>query len=672
MKRNYKINVPIPRKSTREVERCITSVVECGPYIFTADVAGTLLISESTAFSNGETPLIDRNVLEKIGYENESDWTSCTTLHIESAQVVRVPDSNKNIVICIRVIMYHLVKVKSNEPVDPKKKATEESQAAIKCRFLVGDFVQWRPSNNQSEFTAQGIPDNRYNFKISNEIFLDKFTEDQVPLWWKSPAECISTDLALDSVFCSVVTKGSERCGKIYELEPVSMDFKDEVELHATETPDIGTQEQGQEASISPAAAAEEEPPRFEEQPHTPATIAVLAHKSPAVNALAISKLHIIPMSSIAKNDPSEQILIVCIPQQQPSAWFILGLQKKKTAPDERARAPTEVDPKKKGKEKESVEPLEFIPYAMYQKSSFNLTSKMTALSLNIHRNIMVVGQLDGVVNLYNLLDLSLVATVANHRKPITALWLFCVPNSGVFYIVSGSSNGTICFYSCASDTPSEFEMNFKKSLSSLKLIDFQFDIPGSPVLQILGSVRPGSAMTAPFILVQYACGKIGLYDYTRGTLIGCMEDTVREGFALMKLNLLTYGGIEDFRPVEEEDPSLSATQTQAQAAIDWGGMSAVDLVSSLHSHRVIGVTAGKNFHIMYMKQRSDGRNDVLMFTFAPTFPTNTEKSIKLNIMNAPLVPTQLVRTQSGKSKTDGTSRKSRLTKNLKEFSNYL
>lgn len=694
LKRNYKLDHPINMEAIKEREQCITTFMECDGYLFTASVDGNLKISGV----EDDVAIIDENLINSHIDEEAAEssvWTSYSHLNIDCIRNIQSRYSD-NTETCMRVAVYHLVATKP-EAGDPKKVPVTDVPRVISYRVIVVDLVLLKDQrtvevDDDGNCIPQEVPP-QFTFNVVHELFVDKFVEDQTDTWKNSPGDFINIDMSLDGKFFSVVTRGPEGCCKIYQLGAVNTTPPVVVKR-------INEGEDGEEGNGE--GAAENVP---DNAPVDPTILAILEQNSGVLDGLTIKSVILVvsdePTSKHVHNEkpsppttgdtdetktaPSVELegefSFLCFPEEA-KCWFTLGLQKivvEEEIVDEKAAGKKD---DKKGKGAVEVEEPDPFLYSVFQKSVFNLCSGLTCYKLDHQRNIMVIGQHDGSVNLFSLADLSLVSTVANHQRPVTSLWLFCQQDKGVFYLVSGSANGTLCFYSCQGQIKSDFESNFAKSLFSLQLIDYRFDVNDCHVVQIQGPAKHNTM--SPFVYVQYSTGSIAVYDYTKAALVGSVNSTMRKGFEFIQLKTLSYDSIRAFaaKPIDadtiESQSQVPSTEEPVETpAFPSSLPSDAEILSSVHLQRSISMVLGRKFACLY--QQAD--QSLLLCEYIPTTsippqpmsvmdPLKT--TAKISIYHNSIEPLQLLKKHTAKSRSERISRKTKLAKSMKEFFNVM
>ena len=703
LKRNYKIDHPMKIDAKKEIEHCVTNFVECDGYLFVTNQRGNLRI---TPASNDST-ITEEDLTESQIDEEGNGWSSLSHLTIDSVRNIqsRYDDTE----VCMRVVLYHLVALKqAPTTVDPKKKA-EPPETRNCYRVLLADLVLLK--NKSSTEPEDDTEDNEaapsFTFSIVHELMVDKFTDDQIGAFIQSPGDALSIDMSFDGSFCSVVSRGSEGGCKIYQLGSVNILPKPVVKVKPPPSEEEG---EGEGEAAQPSAEEKEEEEEEEEEVipwgvvSDPIVLALLEHKSSVINDLSIDSIVLLalpeqkpveqpaapatpaaPLVAVEgghapgvghveeeKENPLpilEGFTFICIPANPSKCWFTLGLQRI-------IEEPVVVDEKaaKKGKAAEVVEPADPLLYSVFQKAATTLCSQITCCKFDSLRNILVIGQYDGSVNLFNLSDLSLVTTVANHKRPITSLWIHCQQEKGIFYLVSGSTNGTLCFYSCVHDT-SEFEVHFEKSLFSMKVIDYRFDIADSYVVQIQGPSKPNPLF--PYVFVQYSTGHMAVYDYTKASLTGSLCSTVRDNFDIMQLKPVTYENLGSTVPAGEMVEVSPGPPSPTPVPL----MSDVDILASLHLKKSISIALDRTFSCLFLRPNNtllqceyistSNQSNPMTLMGQGSAMSMTSKS-KISIHSTPLDPIHLLKKHSTKSKNERSLRKAKLAKSMQEFSNLL
>lgn len=218
--------------------------------------------------------------------------------------------------------------------------------------------------------------------------------------------------------------------------------------------------------------------------------------------------------------------------------WFIFGLR---TVPPP-SLPPVPVSPRADAKKDKAVisATVAVVPETSPDDPSkriwvldllrhFPLTSSVTTVEFDSKRSLLILGQMDGSISLWDLKGMMLISLSTKHHSPVTSLCL----TQGVtsYFLVSGDANGVLCFHklhvaaSLASDLnpPSSADLSMSTSpILSSELIDFRLDFTRESIVRIWPLQSSGVSV----VIVQVSSGRLVAYDADGAELLGRLSLT--------------------------------------------------------------------------------------------------------------------------------------------------
>jgi hypothetical protein len=220
--------------------------------------------------------------------------------------------------------------------------------------------------------------------------------------------------------------------------------------------------------------------------------------------------------------------------------WFIFGLR---TVPP----PPPPISPRADAKKDKAaaaaavVAPPEPLPedpskrlWVLDLLRHFPLSSAVSTVEFDSKRSVLILGQWDGSVSLWDLRGLMLISLSTKHRTAVTSLCLTQGVSS--YFLVSGDADGVLCFHkihvaaslsgdlslpSLSSVSSSDFSASTQPILSA-ELIDFRLDFTRESIVRIWSLHGSGVSV----VVVQISSGRLVAYDADGAELLGRLSLT--------------------------------------------------------------------------------------------------------------------------------------------------
>jgi hypothetical protein len=159
----------------------------------------------------------------------------------------------------------------------------------------------------------------------------------------------------------------------------------------------------------------------------------------------------------------------------------------------------------------------------------FPLSSSVTTVEFDAKRSLLILGQGDGSISLWDLKGMMLISLSTKHHSAVTSLCL----TQGVasYFLVSGDANGVLCFHkihtaaSLTSDLnplPSSSSSASTSPILSAELMDFRLDFTRESVVRIWPIQGSGVSV----VVVQISSGRLVAYDADGAELLGRLSLT--------------------------------------------------------------------------------------------------------------------------------------------------
>jgi hypothetical protein len=213
--------------------------------------------------------------------------------------------------------------------------------------------------------------------------------------------------------------------------------------------------------------------------------------------------------------------------------WFIFGLR---TAPPPPPPAPP-ISPRVDLKKDKAapvappplVDPLPEDPskrvWVIDLLRQFPLSSSVTTVEFDEKRSLLVIGQSDGLVSLWDLKAMMLISLVTRHHSPVTSLCL--TKGVSAHFLVSGDADGVLCFHklhvavSLTSDLIASSPSAASHPVISAELVDFRLDFTRESIVRVW-AMEGGVSV----VIVQVSSGRLVAYDADGAELLGRLSLT--------------------------------------------------------------------------------------------------------------------------------------------------
>lgn len=225
----------------------------------------------------------------------------------------------------------------------------------------------------------------------------------------------------------------------------------------------------------------------------------------------------------------------------------LLQLQLKPPEPAN-AKAPPAPKPGKNG---ELPPPVVTWSCVVSEIKRMNLTTTSTVISLP-GKGLMVVGQEDGVISLFDVNKAMLIAVLGQHRSAITSILSSKeTASGGGLIVVAGAMDGSLTMYSNTQTAQPD-----RLSMYPPSLIDYRHDCLDDPVL-MLTSMPAGTTTDMKLILARHASSKVAIYGLDllpSVQLVGSLTTHCRVDFREVKSILLSTANlpVSQYHPAED------------------------------------------------------------------------------------------------------------------------
>ncbi len=334
-----------------------------------------------------------------------------------------------------------------------------------------------------------------------------------------------------------------------------------------------------------------------------------------------------------------EKVTLAVLLKDSPR-WIIFGLRSK--ANDMKNIPEPVVDPKAK-KPAAAAEVVAPTPPAylfdLYVICEWGLTSPICAHVTDKRHELLAFGQEDGEVSLWNLSERALVNILGKHKSAVSCLHLTAEDDFSQYYLVSGSVDGTICFYSTvlSADCSGMSKLNTtlsstlvagkssarKRHIGSMMLKDYRNDMSSHPAGETNAVVQLQSnsskVSTIPLLFAQYSHGAILIYDFKSLTLVGRLDNTERQGFVITTMFPVTHSSLPEIKapvkvtPIAEGEAAVPAVApTSPRAAVSVTPAATTLTVPKILLTSAVSTVSNTHFHCVFT------RNEVpTLFSYA-------------------------------------------------------